>query len=194
MRTTGSTNTAQSTFSPRYAQRSGNAAGGGISGGGSTLTQQYVKQVRLQRATATLPGRRSSPQHEPQDLGDALRDRTGEHPHQGRDLERYLNIAYYGDGAYGVQAAARHYFNTDASQLTVAQAAMLAGLVQNPSQTDPVNNLDGALARRQAVLAAQVRYQGMPQSVADEAAAEGFDARRCRRWAVVARAPLSVHL
>lgn len=47
LRTTGSTSMAQSTFSPWYAQL-GNAAGGGISGGGSTLTQQYVKQVRLQ--------------------------------------------------------------------------------------------------------------------------------------------------
>ncbi|MCB0884878.1 MAG: transglycosylase domain-containing protein, partial [Propionibacteriaceae bacterium] len=156
----------------------GNAAGGGISGGGSTLTQQYVKQVRLQMCN-----------------GDTACVEDAQAPSMNRKilemryaialentltkdeiLERYLNIAYYGDGAYGVQAAARHYFNTDASQLTVAQAAMLAGLVQNPSQTDPVNNLDGALARRQAVLAAQVRYQGMPQSVADEAAAEGFDA------------------
>ena len=55
-------------------------------------------------------------------------------------LERYLNIAYYGEGAYGVEAAARHYFSTKASKLTLSQAAMLAGLVQNPDTNNPVRN------------------------------------------------------
>lgn len=156
----------------------GNAAGGGISGGGSTLTQQYVKQVRLQMCN-----------------GDTACVEEAQAPNMNRKilemryaialenslskdeiLERYLNIAYYGDGAYGVQAAARHYFNIDAADLDVAQAAMLAGIVQNPGQSDPVNNPDAAVARRQAVLDAQVRYQGMSQETADEAAAAGFDA------------------
>ena len=74
-----------------------------------------------------------------------------------------------------MQSAARHYFGIDASQLSVAQAALLAGLVQNPGQTDPVNNLQAALDRRVEVLEAQVRYQGMPQSIADAAAAEPYD-------------------
>ena len=52
-------------------------------------------------------------------------------------LERYLNIAYYGEGAYGVEAAARHYFSTTAAKLTLPQAAMLAGLVQNPDAQQP---------------------------------------------------------
>ncbi|NLA28465.1 MAG: penicillin-binding protein, partial [Propionibacterium sp.] len=156
----------------------GNLAGGGISGGGSTLTQQYVKQVRMQMCN-----------------GDTVCEQEAQAPNLSRKilemryaialensltkdeiLERYLNIAYYGDGAYGVQAAARHYFNEDASELSVAQAAMLAGLVQNPSQSDPVNYPDAAFARRQTVLDAQVRYQGMAQEVADEAAIEEFDA------------------
>ena len=67
-------------------------------------------------------------------------------------LERYLNIAYYGEGAYGVEAAARHYFSTHADQLTLPQAAMLAGLVQNPDSHNPVDNLAAALDRRDVVI------------------------------------------
>ena len=67
-------------------------------------------------------------------------------------LERYLNIAYYGDGAYGVEAAARHYFYTSAAKLTLAQAAMLAGLVQNPDANNPVSNTSAALDRRDVVI------------------------------------------
>ena len=60
--------------------------------------------------------------------------------HYSKDwiLERYLNIAYFGDGAYGVQAAARHYFGTNAKDLTWSQGATLAGLVKNPSGYDPL--------------------------------------------------------
>ena len=57
-------------------------------------------------------------------------------------LERYLNIAYYGEGAYGVEAAARHYYTKHADELDLAEAAMLAGLVQNPDANNPVNNLE----------------------------------------------------
>ncbi len=50
-------------------------------------------------------------------------------------LEFYLNMAYYGDGAYGVEAAAKHYFGVSAKDLNLPQAAMLAGLVRNPTPT-----------------------------------------------------------
>ena len=52
-------------------------------------------------------------------------------------LERYLNIAYFGDGAYGVQAAAQHYFDVNAKDLDLNQSAILAGLVQNPDEVRP---------------------------------------------------------
>ena len=52
-------------------------------------------------------------------------------------LERYLNIAYFGDGAYGIEAASRHYFSKPASDLTLREAALLAGLVKNPTGYDP---------------------------------------------------------
>ena len=60
-------------------------------------------------------------------------------------LERYLNIAYYGDGAYGIEVAAQHYFGTTAAKLTLPQAAMLAGLVQNPTANNPVQQPDRRL-------------------------------------------------
>ena len=67
-------------------------------------------------------------------------------------LERYLNLAYFGDGAYGVQAAARHYFSVNASQLNTIQSATLAGLVKNPVGFDPTRFTDRAIARRNVVL------------------------------------------
>lgn len=155
----------------------GNAAGGGISGGGSTLTQQYVKLVRVQMCNGekTCEAAAQAPTMERKILEMRYAIALEQNLSKEEILERYLNLAYYGDGAYGVQAAARHYYNTDASQLDVAQAAMLAGLVQNPGNSDPVNNLAAALNRRRAVLDAQVRYQGMPQEMADAAGEAGFD-------------------
>jgi len=67
-------------------------------------------------------------------------------------LERYLNMAYYGDQMYGVEAAAQHYFGVSAKDLNLPQAAMLAGLVQSPGATDPVHNPDAAIARRDVVI------------------------------------------
>ncbi len=156
----------------------GNAAGGTISGGGSTLTQQYVKLVRIQLCNGekTCEAKAQEPTFERKILEMRYAVALEQRLTKSEILERYLNISYYGDGAYGVQSAARHYYNVDASQLTVAQSAMLAGLVQNPGAVDPVNNLAAALNRRVDVLNAQVRYQGMPQALAEEAAAEGYDA------------------
>src|SRR5665647_5065 len=67
-------------------------------------------------------------------------------------LEGYLNLVYYGDQAYGVEAAARHYFGVSAAKLGLAQAATLAGLVQQPGITDPIHYPAKALARRNVVL------------------------------------------
>ena len=67
-------------------------------------------------------------------------------------LTRYLNIVYFGRGAYGVQAAAQRYFSVNAADLTLPQAAMLAGLVQQPGDDDPITNPKAALERRNQVL------------------------------------------
>ncbi|WP_366917329.1 transglycosylase domain-containing protein [Acidipropionibacterium jensenii] len=125
--------------------------------GGSTLTQQYVKQVRIEAAAAkgdqagVNEAQEQTLSRKIQELRYAV---AMEKKYSKKEiLERYLNIAYYGDGAYGVQAAAKHYFGTTADKLTLPQASMLAGLVQNPTATDPVNNPDAAITRRGVVLA-----------------------------------------
>ncbi len=71
-------------------------------------------------------------------------------------LERYLNIIYYGSGAYGIEAAAHTYFGTDVSRLTIGQAAMLAGMPAAPSAYSPYVSLDRAHERQRHVLARMV--------------------------------------
>ena len=73
-------------------------------------------------------------------------------------LERYLNIAYFGDGAYGVGTAAQHYFGVPVQKLTLPQSALLAGLVQSPEAYDPTVHPETARARRDTVLAQMLQY------------------------------------
>src|SRR5581483_9804337 len=85
-------------------------------------------------------------------------------------LEGYLNRIYFGNGAYGVQAAAQLYFNKPASALGLAEGALLAGLIQAPENYDPFTAADAAFARRQVVLARMRELHAEPD--ADIAAAE----------------------
>lgn len=73
-------------------------------------------------------------------------------------LDMYLNEVYLGDGAYGIETASKAYFDEAPSQLTIPQAAMLAGLPQAPSAYDPLTNLSGAKARQLEVLQAMAKY------------------------------------
>jgi membrane peptidoglycan carboxypeptidase len=128
--------------------------------GGSTLTQQYVKQVLLesaaeikdpkQRAAAEQAATAQSYTRKLRELrySVALEEKYS----KSQILERYLNIAYFGAGAHGIEAAARRYFGVHAVNLTLPQAAMLAGIVQQPSAFDPIANPKPALARRNIVL------------------------------------------
>ena len=84
-------------------------------------------------------------------------------------LEAYLNTVYFGNGAYGVQAAANTYFNADVSNLTVPEAALLAGLIQNPNGYDPILDPGPARTRRAEVLARMVHYGTITQAQADAA-------------------------
>jgi membrane peptidoglycan carboxypeptidase len=146
-----------------------NIAVGGVAEGGSTLTQQLVKQTLLQTAD-TAEERNSATE---QTLGRKVREArlalAVEDLH-GKDeiLARYLNIVYFGQNAYGVQPAARAFFDVDASALTLPQAALLAGLVQSPTEDDPFTDPEAATARRNEVLS-RMAEQGMV--TADEAAA-----------------------
>ena len=71
-------------------------------------------------------------------------------------LELYLNKVYFGDGLYGAEAASRGYFGKPAAQLTIGEAALLAGLVKSPSAYAPTVNPQRAVARRNVVLQAMV--------------------------------------
>ncbi len=132
---------------------------GHIVQGASTITEQYVKNAYLGRESGFLRKIREGV------LAWELEDSWS----KDRILTAYLNTVYYGDGAYGVQAAAQTYFHENVSQLTLAQSALLAGLPQDPAGYSPVYDPADALARRNLVLAA-MRSQGYI-SAAQEAAA-----------------------
>ncbi len=115
-----------------------NTQAGGIRQGGSSLTQQLVKNILVEgarseeerdRARALSLGRKITELR----LALALEKKYT----KDQILEKYLNIAYFGAGAHGVEAAARRFFSTTAANLTLAQAATLAGAVRMPYSTDP---------------------------------------------------------
>ena len=87
-------------------------------------------------------------------------------------LDDYLNDIFFGEGATGIQAASRVYFGIPASQLDLAQAAMLAGLPNAPGVDDPIANPQAAAARQQTVLAAMVQSGDITEAQADAAMAE----------------------
>lgn len=116
----------------------------GVSQGGSTLTQQLAKNLFLTQERTMA-----------RKLQEAELAIWLERKHSKNEiLELYLNRVYFGSGAYGVEAAAQKYFGKSAKDVTVAEAAMLAGLVKSPSRLAPNRNPEGAEARAQIVLAA----------------------------------------
>jgi penicillin-binding protein 1A len=116
----------------------------GVSQGGSTLTQQLAKNLFL---TEERTLRRKL--HEVE-LAIWLERKHS----KAQILELYLNRVYFGSGAYGVEAAAQRYFGKSAKNVTLAEAAMLAGLVKSPSRLAPNRNPEGAEKRAQTVLTA----------------------------------------
>ncbi|RFU23199.1 transglycosylase domain-containing protein [Geodermatophilus marinus] len=130
-----------------------NLASGGVREGGSTLTQQLVKQTLLQIATTPEERQAATEQSVTRKLKEARLALALEDTYDKQEiLTRYLNIVYFGEGAYGVQAAARTYFSVDAADLTLPQAAMLAGLVQTPASDNPLAAPEQARERRDQVL------------------------------------------
>src|SRR5271154_3174332 len=116
----------------------------GVSQGGSTLTQQLAKNLFLTQER-TLQRK----------LQEAELAIWLERKHSKAEiLELYLNRVYFGSGAYGVEAASQRYFGKPAKSVTLAEAAMLAGLVKSPSRLAPNRNPEGAEKRAQTVLTA----------------------------------------
>ncbi|MCW2704539.1 MAG: glycosyl transferase family 51 [Blastococcus sp.] len=130
-----------------------NVVAGEVMEGGSTVTQQLVKQTLLQSATTSGERQAATESSVGRKLREARLALTMEqHYSKSEILTRYLNLVYFGEGAYGIQAAAQRYFSVNAVDLTLPQAAMLAGLAQKPSADDPLSNPGGALVRRNQVL------------------------------------------
>ncbi|MFZ2353926.1 PBP1A family penicillin-binding protein [Paucilactobacillus nenjiangensis] len=130
-----------------------------ISGGGSTLTQQLVKNAYLtQEQTFTRKAK------------EIFLSIEVENVYSKKDiLTMYLNNAYFGNGVWGVQDASKRYFNKNASELTNAQSAVLAGMLTSPSGYDPVAHPDASKQRRNLVLQLMVENNKLTQSEADAA-------------------------
>ncbi len=116
--------------------------------GGSTITQQLVKteivgsaQTIDRKAREAILARRLEDTMSKDDI-----------------LERYLNTVYFGNGAYGVQAASETYFGTSVGELDLAQSAFLAGIIANPSAFDPIRQHADSLARRDLALRRMVAF------------------------------------
>jgi penicillin-binding protein 1A len=133
--------------------------GEGVQQGGSTITQQYVKLVYLtSERTITRKIKEA-----------VLAVKLEQELSKEEILERYLNLVYFGRGAYGVGTAARAYFGKDVSQLDLAEAAYLAGLIRAPEAADAVRDAEEASRRRRTVLAGMLE-EGMIDQAAHDAA------------------------
>jgi membrane peptidoglycan carboxypeptidase len=152
-----------------------NQANNGVTQGGSSITQQMVKMTLVNQAK-TKAERAAATADTYQRKINELRYAIAFEEKYSKDwiLERYLNIAYFGDGAYGIEAAARHYFSKPASKLNLREAALLAGLVKNPTRYDPTNNPDDAKTRRNTVLARMAQLNVISTSDARRAERQGL--------------------
>jgi 1A family penicillin-binding protein len=136
-----------------------NARTGTRSQGGSTITQQLARQSFLTRhKTYTRKIKEAF----------AALLIEGTYP-KDEILELYLNKVYFGDGFYGVEAAALGFLGKHAAELDVAEAALLAGLIQSPSTYAPTINMDKAVARRAIVLRTMLDSGAIDQATFDEA-------------------------
>ncbi|MBO9522625.1 MAG: penicillin-binding protein [Nocardioidaceae bacterium] len=169
-----------------------NQANNGVTQGGSSITQQMAKMTQLSQAK-TKAERKAATEDTYKRKIQELRYAIGFEQKYSKDwiLERYLNIAYFGDGAYGIQAASRHYFSTNASDLTLPQAALLAGLVKNPVGYDPTRFTDRALARRNTVLnrMAQLKIITEDQAAQAEQGGLGLKVAPMRNGCLGSKAP-----
>ena len=130
--------------------------GGGAMQGGSTLTQQLAKNLFLTQERTM--GRK---------FQEAILALWLERKYsKDQILELYLNRVYFGSGAYGVQAAARKYFGHDAKDVTLSEAALLAGLMKSPTKLAPNRNLKGANERAAQVIMAMTEQGYITQAMA----------------------------
>ncbi len=146
-----------------------NSSAGSVQQGGSTITMQYVRNLLISNARTPQEVARARVRTVSRKLQE-MRYAIALEKKQSKQeiLAAYLNIAYFGSGAYGAEAASRRYFSVSANDLTLPQAATLAGLVQQPVAYDPVKYPAISTVRRNVVLD-QMVIQG---DVTPEAAAK----------------------
>ena len=142
--------------------------------GGSTLEQQYVKNVLILQSLDDPAAQQAAAADTMSRKIDQLRMAVQvAHSMSKQDiLAGYLNDSYYGSGAWGIEAAAETYFHTNALRLNMLQSATLAGIVENPSEYDPLANPATALERRNTVLARITQTNPSALSAADAASLE----------------------
>ncbi|WP_393080070.1 transglycosylase domain-containing protein [Streptomyces sp. LN704] len=148
-----------------------NAQNGGVAQGASTLTQQLVKNYFVEEAGDDPTKVAQATQ---QTLGRKIRElkyaiQLEEKLGKKKILENYLNITFFGEQAYGVEAAAQRYFSKPAKDLNLQQSALLAGIVQSPSRYDPVNDEAEAIKRRNTVLQRMAEVHDISPQEADAA-------------------------
>jgi membrane peptidoglycan carboxypeptidase len=155
-----------------------NVQSGSVTQGGSGLTQQYVKNVLFESAE-TDAQRKAALEVSPARKLRELRYAMALEKVLSKDeiLRRYLNIAYFGDGAYGIEAAARRYFGKPAARLTLAQAATLAGVVRYPYAYNPRLHPGAARKRRDTVLDRMVELGWVRPAAARAAARQPLGLR-----------------
>ncbi|MDX2933673.1 transglycosylase domain-containing protein [Streptomyces ipomoeae] len=148
-----------------------NAQEGGVAQGASTLTQQLVKNVAVEEAgddpTKVAQATQQTLGRKIQELRRAIQ--LEQELGKKKILENYLNITFFGQQAYGVEAASRRYFSKSAKDLDLEEAALLAGIVQSPSRYDPVNDPEEATKRRNVVLQRMAEVGDISQTEADKA-------------------------
>ncbi|WP_224165316.1 transglycosylase domain-containing protein [Arthrobacter sp. StoSoilA2] len=144
--------------------------------GASTITQQYVNNVINESLVASGKDEDVKLNGLNKGVGDKLREMKlaialEKKFSKEQILEGYLNIVFFNRDAYGIEAASKFFFSTTAKDLTLPQAALLAGLVNSPSAFDPITNPDNSKKRRDLVLAAMVNQGKISQAEYDEAVA-----------------------
>jgi penicillin-binding protein 1A len=151
-----------------------NVSSGDVQQGGSTITQQYVKNAIIspnQEAARTLTRKLDEA---------ALARQLEQRWSKKKILDRYLNTVYFGEGAYGIQAAANTYFGKPVPKLTLSEGALLAGMVQSPEYFDPYKYPKAAEARRNVVLGKMAQLGWISSAKAEKAARKQLHLQRTR--------------
>ena len=143
-----------------------NLSRGRLDQGGSTITQQLPRNLLKSVSRKKIYSRKIKET--------LLAFQIERRYSKDQILEFYLNHIYLGNGAYGVQAAARTFFNKDVSQLSVGECAVLAGIPQMPSRFSPINNIEASTRRRNIVLKLMREQGRITQAQYDDAASTGI--------------------